>query len=198
MGNRENVLASAYRLKLDTWRQRTGTEVAERLALLRGAPAQQFAELQNSGNYLISSAIERCERAVDELIIVHLDQHDTQADTIADRIRSEFVEPACEVLPGAGLFVSGRGNGQAASRLRSEMEARFNARTAALIASIPDRVVQLRQTHKVETRFQRLRRWSENSRVFIAVSLLLAVLSLFDITIWTVWRFVGNLIARYR
>ncbi|MET0790950.1 MAG: hypothetical protein ABW061_05470 [Polyangiaceae bacterium] len=168
------AIDSAYRLEVRQWRAVTEREVAACLGAIRGGPPQQMGALREWGAHLVDSAVDRCKGSVHALITAHLEQHDT-GSSVAARIRHEFVDVVCEVLPGAGVYVSLRGSPNAALHLRSEMEVRFRQGIAMLVQSIPDLVIRARVTHRPETRWQALRLWSENNPAVVAVSAVLAV-----------------------
>jgi hypothetical protein len=187
-------IESAYRLKLAEIRRADEADVLACLNQMRGGPRSGLAVVRAAGGKLVDDAVSRCEAAMVELIIAHLDAGDRSRANIVEDVRSKFLEPALAVLPGAGLYASTRGDAVPAMRTRQDMEARFSSRKGALLQSVEDHVIRKLATYRGDTRLQKLKRWAEENPVLVFIIVGLAALSALNRTVWDLARWLKHLV----
>ena len=174
MGRTEQrALDSAYHLALSAFRQGADTDQLAALRDLGARPAEQFARLNILGPELIGKAMARCDAAVETLLDAHRAAGDRDPEAVAGRIIREYLNVSLAVLPGAGMYVSLRGNTAGGLRIRAESTARFEMQKSNLMRAVAHRarIKLVNAPSRVELALERLKR----SRPILVVGTLVAV-----------------------
>jgi hypothetical protein len=147
MAGTSSWLKSVYQLKLRELRGAAQSEFRAFLGEMRGVnlPGTDLMLLERSAGKLTDGAVARCEAAIPELVQAHIKVGHCDVSTIAERIRTRFVDVLLTGLPAASLYVSVRGGAAALAegrRLRQYEDARFSARRASVRAAVVHYVVR--------------------------------------------------------
>jgi hypothetical protein len=178
-GTSTEAIAAAYRDKL---RQLNGlrNDGEARLAGALGAAGRNgLSALREHVAPFHDELLKWSREAVVELATLHGKLGETDAESIAESIQTQFIDVGLANMPAAGHYVSMRGLGTSAvgERERESARHRFDAKRGALRGGVKDLVViALAAANPKKTRGERLMEWW-NKSLFAALLLIFGSIS---------------------
>jgi GGDEF domain-containing protein len=142
-----DAIDGAYELAIRRLRHEEQREVAELLKRMQSAtqPGQDFSILRHSASKLGDDAVQRCERAIPELVSVHLSAGERDVTAITEALQARLIDIALREYPGTSLFSSVRGGPAvvaAGHQVGHGERVRFEGRVRSLRGAVKDHVVR--------------------------------------------------------